>query len=542
MSDFTPVRDIAKYGIIADCDPYTLPVGAWTGGVNVRFRNKKITRGPVWRNVLTPQDNARFVVGFSPTAGNDQSYLGYLNGRLYLTSPSAQTNYSIAGYVDNNAEAPWSSAHVGDLLYVNREDRVPWYLPAGTSQFAAIPGWTSTNRAHIIRASNSALIAFNVTEGATNYPTMVRTSSFAVAGTPPSSWDYTIPSNNSTRNILADMEGSIVDAQTLHNDVYIYGSNETWLMAFIGGTQLWAYRKVFDNRGAINANCSIEVNGRHYVFGQDDVWTHDGTTPESIADGRVRELIFGSIDMSQSNRCFVTHNAALKEIHFCYVSGDALVSFPGYSVSGQAGCNRQAVYNYAQDHWTFDDVPYCYSASKCNIDIVLTYATIGTTFATQGGTYQDQANSAKKVLVYVGDANAAAGLSKNLYAFDQYGTGSIAPYPVDTVATKRMYLEHSGIDLTSLEKDLSDMLVVSSLYPQGRVDTNAQPVSFVVGGADYYTTTATLSDPQTWDGASLYKLDFNMPGRFFTMQITFNDYKSVTLTGFDLDLRDEGQE
>lgn len=542
MSDFTPVRDIAKYGIIADCDPYTLPVGAWTGGVNVRFRNKKITRGPVWRNVATPQDNPRFIVGYSPTSGTDQCYIGYLNGKIYLTTASLQTDYTLSGYTPSSSESPWSSAHVGDLLYMNREDRVPWYLPGGASQFVVIPGWNANDRAHIIRASNSALIAFNVTESATNYPTMVRTSSFAIAGTPPSSWDYTTPATNSTRNTLADMEGSIVDAQTLHNDVYIYGSNETWLMAFVGGQQLWAYRKVFDNRGAINANCSVEVNGKHWVFGQDDIWCHDGTSPESIADMRVREFIYGSIDMTQANRCFVTHNAALKEINFNYVSGDGLVGFPGFSVSGQNGCNRQAVYNYGQDHWTFDDVPYCYSASKANIDTVLTYATDTQTYTSQGGSYQDQANSAKKALVYVGDVNAAAGLSKNVYAFDIYGPGSIAPYPVDTIATKGMYLEHTGLDMTALDKDLSDMLVLSSLYPQGRLDADAQPVSIKIGGADYFTTTPVYSLPQTWDGGALYKLDFNMPGRYLAMQITFNDYKSLTLTGFDLDLRDEGQE
>lgn len=544
MTDFTPIRNIAKYGIIADSDPYTLPVGAWTFGVNVRFRNSKITRAPVYRNVAAlTTASPRFVVGFSPTNGTEQCFIGYLNGRLFLTTPASQTDYSLAGYVNNSVEAPYTSAHVGSLLYVNREDRVPWYVPSGSSAFVAIPGWASTDRAHIIRACNSALVAFNVTESAVNYPTMVRTSSFAVAGTPPASWDYTSPSTNSTRNILADMESSIVDAQTLHNDMYIYGTNETWRMAFIGGTQLWAYRKVFDNRGAIAANCSIEVQGKHYVFGQDDIWAHDGTTPVSIADARVREFIFGSINMSKSNRCFVTHNPQLKEIHFCYVSSDARVAFPGFGQSGFDGCNRQAVYNYAFDHWTFDDIPYCYSAARANMDVVLTYSNITTTYATQGGTYQDQSNSAKKPLCYVGDVNSTYGLATSLYAFDQYGTGSIAPFPVDTNATKGMYLEHMGIDLTALEnvgKDLADMVTLSSIYPQGRLDADAAPVQFVVGGADFFTSTPVLAPVQTYDAQSLYKLDYNISGRYLTVQIMFPDYKSVTLTGFDLDLILEG--
>jgi hypothetical protein len=542
MSDLTPVRNIAKYGIICDCDPYTLPVGAWSFGVNARFRNGKVTRGPVYRNVRSLSvASPRFLYGFSPTAGVESAYIGYLSGQVYLTTPAAQTDYSISGYVPSSTEAVWTACHVGGLPYINREDRVPWYLPSGATQFVAIPGWNANDRAHIIRSSNSAIIAFNVTESAVNYPTMIRTSSFAIAGTPPASWDYTTPSTNSTRNILADMESSIVDAQTLHNDVYIYGSNETWLMQFVAGTQIWAYRKVFDNRGAINANCSIEVNGMHYVFGEDDIWSHDGTVPKSISDGRVREFIYATLDRSRAFRFFVTHNPALKEIHFCYVSGDQKTAFPGYNQSGFDGCNRQAVYNYAFDTWTFDDIPYCYYAARANIDVSLTYATITTTYATQGGTYQDQSNSTKKPLCYVGDNNTTYSLTRSMYAFDQYGPGSIAPFAVDTNATAGFYLEHGGIDLTSIGKDLPDFILLSSVYPQGRLDTGAVPVSFVVGGADYYTSLPVLSAPQTWNGSDLYKLDFNMAGRYLTMQITLADYKSITLTGFDLDLGTEAE-
>jgi hypothetical protein len=426
-------------------------------------------------------------------------------------------------------------------LYINREDRVPWYLPASATAFAPIPNWNSTYRAHLIRASNSALIAFNVTQGAANYPTMVMTSSFAQANTAPASWDYTNPATNATMNILADMEGSIIDAQSLHNDMYIYGINETWLMQFVSGTQIWTYKKIFDNRGAINANCSIEVQGRHYVFGLDDLWTHDGVTPQSIADGRVREFIYSSMVMSKANRCFVTHNPLLKEIHFCYVSGDGKTAFPGYSQSGFDGCNRQAVYNYSTDSWTFDDIPYCYSASRANVDITLTYANDPNTYQTQGGSYQDAANSAKKPLCYVGDSNSTYGLSSMFYAFDLNGAGSMAPYAVDIPATPGMYVENSGIDLDAVGEDLPAYKVISSIYPQGRLDINAKPVTFIVGGADYYTTVPVLSDPQTWNGANLYKLDFQMPGRYLTMSMTFPDFQPITLTGFDIDLRTDGE-
>src|SRR3546814_18234681 len=56
-----PVRGLGSVGIIADINPYDLPPAALSAGVNVRFENGKITRGPVVRRVY------EFEVGFSPS-------------------------------------------------------------------------------------------------------------------------------------------------------------------------------------------------------------------------------------------------------------------------------------------------------------------------------------------------------------------------------------------------------------------------------------------------------------------------------------------
>src|SRR3546814_19231020 len=55
-----PVRELGSFGIIADINPYDRPPAALSAGVNVRFENGKITRGPVVRRVY------EFEVGFSP--------------------------------------------------------------------------------------------------------------------------------------------------------------------------------------------------------------------------------------------------------------------------------------------------------------------------------------------------------------------------------------------------------------------------------------------------------------------------------------------
>lgn len=45
-----------------------------------------------------------------------------------------------------------------------------------------------------------------------------------------------------------------------------------------------------------------------------------------------------------------------------------------------------------------------------------------------------------------------------------------------------------------------------------------------------------MSPIQTYDGDTLYKLDYNAAGRYLYMQITQDDWHYFSLTGFDFDM------
>jgi hypothetical protein len=534
------IRNLAKYGIITDVDPYDLPTEAFSAGVNARFRNGRVSRAPVFRSARSlSYVSPRFVFATNPTSGLDLTFVGYLNGSVYLTSPNAEVDYSIPSYVPSDAEGGWSFTHLADVVYVNREDRVPWFYSTTAANFQALTGWDAAWRARLIRSCGGALVALNVTKSGTNYPTMIKTSSFPTSGSVPSSWDQTNPATNATENILAELEGPIIDAQTFGNNLVIYGRTQAWLMQKVTGFENFDYFKLPFQKGAINANCSVEIDGKHYVFGPDDMWVHDGTSEKSICQGLVRDFVFSTINMSKANRCFVSHNPALKEITFAYVSGDRLVNFMGAD-----GCNRQAVFNYADSTWTFDDLPFVYSASYANLNVVQTYATVNATYATVGGTYLDQEDSYKRTSVYVGDANTTYGLTTKLYAFDLYGPGSTVAFAVDTQATKGLHLERDGIHLDAIEGiNLATYEQLNTIYPLARIDSAANAVlSILAGAADYFGQDAVFdASAQTYDGTGLYKLDFNTAGRFLSLIIDYNDYTTVSISGFDLDVTVSGK-
>jgi hypothetical protein len=538
------IRDIAKYGVLADPDPYQLPDTAWSLGVNVRFRNSKVSSGPVFRNAFALGTvSPRFLVAASPTTGLDLLFTCYFNGKIYKFN-GTETDFTLAGYTPTSAEGTWSTTSLANIIYVNRSDRAPWYLRTADTAFqnlgvtaGAPASWDSTYTCQLLRTCGGALVALNVTKGAVNFPTMVKTSSIPLSGVIPTSWDPSLTNTLATENILAEMKGSITDANTLGPQLVIYGLQESWIMTADGSQQVYGYRKLPFQKGALNANCSFELDGRHYVMGVDDIWMHDGNTEVSIVDQKNRDFIFSSINLSKRNRCFVSYNAQLKELSFNYISGDRAVGFLG----APDGCNRAFVYSPATQTGTFDDLPLVYSSASANLTISVTYATTTATYATTGGSYLDQEDGFKRTPVYVGDANSTYGLSTSLYAQDLFGTGSTVSFPVDTHATLPRILERDGIDLDSLNEDLRGYKVVSSIYPQGRFGVGAQPLMFSVGAADYFTQPANFSAFQPYDGNTNYKLDFNVAGRWLSMRIKYSDFNEMSLTGFDIDLHANGQ-
>lgn len=536
------VRELDKYGVLPDMDPFTLPPGAFSFGNNVRFRQGAIRRAPVFRSALAFATiaNPRYIYAL-PSSSFDVIYVGQRDGKVFNVdiTGGTETDYSIAGYSTNNSESAWTGCFNADVVYINRPDRVPWYIVPGTSQFAELTNWTSTWRCNILRACAGALVALNITKGPTNYPSMIKTSSFPASGDVPSSWDETTPSTLATENTLT-LRGGIRDAQNFGNHLIIYGTDGCWLMQKTSSFEVWDYTKLPFQKGAISADCVVEVDGRHYVFGPDDIWVHDGVSEKSIAEGRVRQTIYSSMNATYKDRFFVVHNPNLQEIMFCYCASDGYNNF-----NLATDPNRAAVYNYAKDQWQgFDDLPYVRGAAFANLSQSVTYSTYAGTYAEAGGTYTDLEDGFKRTPVFVGITDATYSLVDSMYAYDIYGSGSIVSYSVDTNANKKAYLERNGIDLDQFpDIDLSFYKILDTIYPLGTIASNANTtLSFEVGSSDYYGVAATFDGTaQTYDGDTLYKLDFNMAGRYLALKITYDDYTAFTLAGLDLDIKLNGK-
>jgi hypothetical protein len=530
------VRNLSKYGVVTDTDAYNLPLEAWSMAVNARFKQGCVERGPVFRRapLELAESDPRFLATSIPTSGFDTFFIGYLNGMVSAVSGLIESDVSIFGYVANPTDVPYTHCHLANVEYVNREDRVPWSKTSSDTLFQALPNWDATWRARILRSCNSSLVAFGITKGSTEYPTMVKSSSPAVFDTEPASWDETDPAVNAYENIIGEMEGKITEAQTLGDVMIVYGPNETWKMTPTATSDIWDVRRIFNDAGCIGVNCAVEVDKRHYVFGLNDIWVHDGVSKKSIINDRIKRRVFENLSLADTQRCFVTYDELRKEVRFNYVSADELCAFQGVD-----GCNRAAVYYIPEDSWTFDDTPFVFSASRGNIDTTETWTSIApATWEDVGGTWLAQETSLKRPMLMVGNDAAGYDIEESLYVFDEAGPGSLTTLPVDANATAGFVLYRDGIDLDDMpdSEQYETYKVLDKVFLQVRFDVDTEPLDVSIGVADGYNDTPTFTAAMEFDPNEHYRCDFGIGGRYVFIRITHDDVRWFRITGYDLDV------
>jgi hypothetical protein len=485
-------------------------------------------------------DQPRFIVSFMGDSDAEELLIGYLNGQIgHWTVGGDEENFSITGYTPSDTDAPYTSCQLGGLVYVNREDRVPWFWGPTDTEMATLTNWDSTWRCKVLRSYNDALIAFNMIENGVEYPTKIRTSDITEYGTVPTTWDETDLTNNATANVLAEMRGEIVEAQTLGPSMIVYTQQETWLMQADGSDDIYSYRRLFNDAGAMNANCAIELENKHYVFGYKDIWVHDGVGKESICNSRVRRQVFTNLDFSAAHYCFVMNNPVLNELYFCYRDG----SVDDANFSTVQGCNLAAVYNYKNNTWSFETLPNVFSGTQLVIGNAATYEGTSATYDELSVSYFNLSEDSKRAPIMVGQADSDFSLSDRLYGLDMDGDQSILAFSVDSNATLNWALIKEGADLDELDLDLRGYKNIVAVYPQARLGDDAMTIEFAFGSGDNFGEAATYEDYQTYNNSTLYKLDYKSGGRFLSLKGrgTEGGRKYFRLSGFDFDVEITGE-
>lgn len=537
-----PIRALGQHGIITDISPFDLPANAWTSGRNVRFDASLLKKAAIFRGASTDASlsDAVHCLRINESTDYDSLIVPDSEGYLWKYSAGAWSDVTpTSSYTPAASTSTWTSTILSQVAYCNRDAEVPVAFLPGATEFAALANWDAGWRCVSLRAFKDVLVAFNITKGSTSYPNMVKWSDYALAGAVPASWDETDPTTAAGENTIGDLASPLIDGLQLRDTMIVYSEDQVWRMEFMPGNSLiFDFRKLFSDGGILAANCAVEVEGMHCVFGTKEIYFHDGATPQFPARNKVNDYIYRRINFSRRHVCFVHYNPRLKEVFFCYNTTSDEVAFPDATY-----CNEAAVYNIAAASWSFQDLPNVAYADRMNLDTVLTYASATTaayTYDGFGGTYAEQADTAKRHSVWISRALGSSLTADRLLAQDDIDEGLVAG-PIVAETQVPSWVTRIGLDFDQFLSPASGTSIrnklVTCCYPQARtlsiLDTS---MDIAFGGHDYPNSdgAVTWEDASSFNPATDEKVDSRMYGRYLAIHIDLPDDHDMHVASLDL--------
>lgn len=354
-----PIRDVGAIGIFkTDANPTELPLNAWTDARNVRLRNGFVERilghSPVFQQELPVE--AQFSL-FVPA---DTAYYWLFAGasNVWRTDGTHTLDVTPSGGITGR-QGNWTGVMFSRWPILNDAIDPPltWDITAPGGAMTVLPAWPVGTTAKIFTAYQNYLIALGITVGGIFNPRLVKWSSAAPAGLLPVTWDYTDPTHDAGQYDLAETGDEILFAAPMGNALMIYKQNNVWGATWVGGLPVFDFYPVFRNRGILSRNCAVEFQtGLHAVFGDNDLYVHDGNTVTSIVGGAMRDWIFQSLDNLNFANSFVSLNTQFKEVWFCFPT------------IGNALPNLALVWNYETSKMGFRDLPNCSFIARGVVD------------------------------------------------------------------------------------------------------------------------------------------------------------------------------
>lgn len=512
---YIPLRNIGAGGLVTDQNPYDLELTQFPNGNNVAFHEGRLGK--------SLGHSVEQSLSFQPThahgwiyEGNDTVVIGSLQ-KLYRYDGSSVTNVTKTSDATNYSNSPrWQSEQIGTAMMFNNGADTPQYMfPTGT-RFADLPNWPTGLTTKCLKPYKSFLVmAGYETANSEHYYTVRWSDEYDPAGVPS---DYNIASttNLAGENRLSGNNGQLIDQLTLNNSQIVYAERGVFAMDFIGAPLVFSFRELFADDGILNRGACASFLNQHLVVGHNDIYVHDGNQKQSIVDKRVRRTFFNDIKDKRSVFCQTINDRS--EVWICYADNDAADS---------ETANRALVYNWAQNAFTFIDLPNIRALS------------LSEKMNTEGG-WDDANQTWGQSSEYWSSASQNTQASSLQLFAAGYGASKL--YLMNSThaaagANIISFLEATKIDLDSvLNKATNTIKQINGIMPQ------------IEGQGTVNISVGVSSAPQdgvTWKATKSYnietdhKIDVRASGRYFALRVeSASDEDYWRLTGLDIDIRE----
>lgn len=522
--------DLSSPGFLPDPPPIASPAGAWTDSRNVRYRDGAVEKVTGYTAALGSLSataafiesvndgiNAFWVYG---TGGGGHG--GFGGGDvLYATDGLQHSDISHPSITYSaDLDVGWSGGGFHGFMVVTDGSNIPQqWSPSLANNASSLSYWPAvTTIAKRIAFYKDFIWALRITEGGTYNPRLIRWSDRAQSGALPTSWDDTDPTNQAGIVELAQTNDAVVDAVPLRDSMIVYKESYTWLADYIGGLDVFSFRQVFSEIGAMTENCAAPFGAQHLVLSDHDLVLHDGSNARSIVDRRTRRWLFNRISSERYKRTFLVTDPKLREVMVCFPE-------VGYDYP-----NLALVWNWAEDKFDVRELggPKTYAArgivpngTAISFD---SDTDLGGSFDAVAGNFDEQTYSQFQERTLMLDA-----LAKRAYQMDSGET-------FNGVAMS-CYAERTAMGLT---QDMGMIKRLWRIWPKV-IAGEGEVLNF------YISTRESLNSPIAYDGAYPYTvgvdtwIDVRLDGRVFDLRVEYSGTQTFRLSGAGFEFEPSGE-
>lgn len=333
-------------GVVRDTPAHEVGPDFWTLANNVIFRDGFATR------ILGSRDAYGTALGIA----NPGQLMHAINAEVsdtnyWLLFEEDGTAWAIEGSNASQIDAgllqavssPFShsSALLNGLpIYSNGSDEPVYWAGANLVQ---LPDWTATETCKFLTVFKFHIFALDISGPGGTFRNLCKWSDAAEPGTVPDTW--TPGADNQAGDVeLSDSPGPLLCAYPLRDSLIIYKKSAMYLVQFVGGNQVFTFRKAQSASGALTRRSVCDVNGQHLVVSDGDIVLTDGTSRRSIGESRMKDWLFNQLDQDTFQNLFCTYNRGRDEV---------LIGFP---TTGNEYCNLALVYDVSTDSFGVRDL------------------------------------------------------------------------------------------------------------------------------------------------------------------------------------------
>jgi hypothetical protein len=367
---------LSPYGMQPDAPTWEAPLDTFTTVRNVIFREAFAERRGADTPVYTghPASN---ILALQSLLFNGSTYwigAGSTGMRAYTTSNS----YDItpASYIAGTRASAYSIGLINNFVYLNDAINAPliWandYLVP----FVVQPTWPVDARCGHMFAFKYHLFACNVSNASGVLTSRVAWSDAAPPGSYPQTW-VPAANNEAGDTDLIDTPGPIIASAPIRDTQILYKRGAMYACEY-GGEDVFQFRPLFTNMGALTPHGVCNVGGRHVVVTDGDIILTDGVSRQSLAKTRVARYLFNQIDSARYDELFTFYYRARNEVWVCapitgggpYCSMALVIPMDapgrwGMRDISHVACGAQGLINDRVSSPTWDDSPDTWDASS----------------------------------------------------------------------------------------------------------------------------------------------------------------------------------